>query len=61
MPLYVTLPGMIRQEGIMWRSMLGLSAVPSAVAIIAVWILLPESPRFLSVVARHNEGVKVRS
>lgn len=58
--MYVKLPGMIRQEEIMWRSMLGLSAVPSAVAIIAVWVLLPESPRFLSVVARHDEGVEVR-
>ena len=29
--------------------------------LIASWRLVPESPRFLSFVAKHDEGVKVRS
>lgn len=60
MPIYMKLPGMTRQEQTMWRSMLGLSAVPGVISIIIVWILLPESPRFLSFVDRHDEGVQVR-
>lgn len=44
----------------MWRSVLGLSIVPGAVGMVAIFFFLPESPRFLRLVARHNEGVQVR-
>lgn len=50
---------MIRQEEAMWRWFLGLSAVPGAMVLVA-YRLLPESPRYLSAVGRHDEAVKVR-
>ena len=55
------MPVVIREEEVMWRSVLGLSVVPGAMVLIASWRLVPESPRFLSFVAEHDEGVKVRS
>lgn len=51
--------GMIRREEAMWRWFLGLSAVPGAMVLVA-YRLLPESPRYLSVVGRHDGAVKVR-
>ena len=49
---------MISQEEEMWRLFLGLSAIPGAMVLVA-YKLLPESPRYLSVVGRHGEAVKV--
>eukprot|EP00904_Undaria_pinnatifida_P002351 jgi/Undpi1/12116/HiC_scaffold_48.g14089.m1 len=46
------------QEEEMWRLFLGLSAIPGAMVLVA-YKLLPESPRYLSVVGRHGEAVKV--
>ena len=43
----------------MWRWFLGLAAIPGAVCLVA-YKILPESPRYLSVVGRHDEAVKVR-
>lgn len=42
----------------MWRWFLGIAAVPSAMVAIA-YRLLPESPRFLQVMGRHDEAMQV--
>ncbi|CAN0494789.1 unnamed protein product [Scytosiphon promiscuus] len=42
----------------MWRWFLGLASIPG-VMVLAAFFFLPESPRFLSVVGRHDEAVKV--
>lgn len=47
-----------RQHHVMWRWFIGLSAVP-AVAVCFVYRVLPESPRYLSVVGRHEDAAKV--
>ena len=43
----------------MWRWFLGLAAIPGTISLVA-YKILPESPRYLSVVGRHDEAVKVR-
>ena len=47
-----------RREEEMWRWFLGLASVPGVIVLVA-YCFLPESPRFLSVVGRHDEAVKV--
>lgn len=42
----------------MWRWFLGLAAVPAFMSLLAIRYL-PESPRYLSVVGRHEEAGKV--
>ncbi|CAN0108604.1 unnamed protein product, partial [Sphacelaria rigidula] len=41
-----------------WRWLLALAATPSVVPIL-LYPLLPESPRFLSVVGRHGAALEV--
>ncbi|CAN0158664.1 unnamed protein product, partial [Hapterophycus canaliculatus] len=43
----------------MWRWFLGLAAVP-AVMVAVAYQLLPESPRFLQVMGRHDEAMQVK-
>lgn len=43
----------------MWRWLLGLAAMPAAMALVT-YRMIPESPRYLSVVGKHDEAVKVR-
>lgn len=47
-----------RQHDTMWRWFIGLSAVPAIVVCFA-YRVLPESPRYLSVVGRHEDAAKV--
>lgn len=49
-----------RQEESMWRWFMGVAALPSAMVAVA-YKLLPESPRFLSVMGRHDEAARVRA
>ena len=42
-----------------WRWFLGIAALPSAVVAFA-YKLLPESPRFLHVMERHDEALEVK-
>lgn len=42
----------------MWRWFLGVAALPSAIVAVA-YRLLPESPRFLQVMGRHDEALEV--
>ncbi|CAN0436073.1 unnamed protein product, partial [Hapterophycus canaliculatus] len=42
----------------MWRWFLGMAAIPSAMVAVA-YRLLPESPRFLQVMGRHDEAMQV--
>eukprot|EP00903_Cladosiphon_okamuranus_P008140 g7839.t1 len=46
------------QEEAMWRWFLGIAALPSAMVAVA-YRVLPESPRFLQVMGRHDEAMKV--
>ncbi|CAN0067204.1 unnamed protein product [Scytosiphon promiscuus] len=46
------------EEEAMWRWFLGLAAVPAAMVAVA-YHLLPESPRFLQVMGRHEEAMQV--
>ncbi|CAM9992240.1 unnamed protein product [Ectocarpus sp. 4 AP-2014] len=46
------------QEETMWRWFLGAAALPSAMVAVA-YRLLPESPRFLQVMGRHDEAMQV--
>ncbi|CAM9707857.1 unnamed protein product [Pylaiella littoralis] len=46
------------QEEAMWRWFLGLAALPSAMVAVA-YKFLPESPRFLQVMGRHDEARQV--
>lgn len=49
----------IRREEEMWRGFLGVAAVP-ALVVLLFSRYLPESPRYLSVVGRHDDAGKVR-
>lgn len=49
----------IRREGEMWRWLLALASMPGAMVLVA-YRIIPESPRHLSIVGRHDEAVKVR-
>lgn len=42
----------------MWRWFLGVAALPSAMVAVA-YRVLPESPRFLQVMGRHEEAMQV--
>ncbi|XP_046982570.1 synaptic vesicle 2-related protein-like [Schistocerca americana] len=42
-----------------WRVFLILGAVPSAATFLGLWLLLPESPKFLLAVGRHDEALDV--
>ncbi|XP_049770493.1 synaptic vesicle glycoprotein 2A-like [Schistocerca cancellata] len=42
-----------------WRVFLILGAVPSAATFLGLWLLLPESPKFLLAVGRHDEALGV--
>ncbi|CAN0270993.1 unnamed protein product, partial [Ectocarpus sp. 8 AP-2014] len=46
------------KEEAMWRWFLGVAALPSAIVAVA-YRLLPESPRFLQVMGRHDEAMQV--
>ncbi|CAM9325603.1 unnamed protein product [Ectocarpus sp. 4 AP-2014] len=46
------------KEEVMWRWFLGVAALPSAIVAVA-YRLLPESPRFLQVMGRHDEAIQV--
>ncbi|CAN0092871.1 unnamed protein product [Pylaiella littoralis] len=46
------------EEESMWRWFLGVAALPSAMVAVA-YRLLPESPRFLQVMGRHDEALEV--
>ncbi|CAM9479814.1 unnamed protein product [Ectocarpus sp. 13 AM-2016] len=46
------------KEEAMWRWFLGFAALPSAIVAVA-YRLLPESPRFLRVMGRHDEAIQV--
>ncbi|CAM9370337.1 unnamed protein product [Ascophyllum nodosum] len=46
------------QEETFWRWFLGMAALPSAVVAVA-YNILPESPRFLQVMERHDEALEV--
>ncbi|CAM9239647.1 unnamed protein product [Ectocarpus fasciculatus] len=46
------------KEEAMWRWFLGVAALPSAMVAVA-YRLLPESPRFLQVMGRHEEAMQV--
>ncbi|CAB1101540.1 unnamed protein product [Ectocarpus sp. CCAP 1310/34] len=46
------------KEEAMWRWFLGVAALPSAIVAVA-YQLLPESPRFLQVMGRHDEAIQV--
>ncbi|CBN77753.1 major facilitator transporter [Ectocarpus siliculosus] len=46
------------KEEAMWRWFLGVAALPSAIVAVA-YRLLPESPRFLQVMGRHDEAMQM--
>ncbi|CAM9239572.1 unnamed protein product [Ectocarpus fasciculatus] len=46
------------KEEAMWRWFFGVGALPSAIVAVAYWVL-PESPRFLQVMGRHDEAMQV--
>lgn len=48
-----------RQEEMFWRWFLGLAAMPSAIVAVA-YKLLPESPRYLGVMKKHDEAMQVK-
>ena len=58
-PKTLNVPHLVSREEEMWRWFLGLASAPGAM-VLGVYFFLPESPRFLSVVGRHEEAVKVR-
>ena len=52
------LSGVIRREEATWRWFLGVAAVPVLLVLFS-YRCLPESPRYLSVVGRHEDAGKV--